>query len=193
MNNIETINEFRGMYAFLSNFYPCVIVHQGVAYPSVEHAFQGAKFKHWKDRIAVAECGSPGKAKQLGRTADLPDDWEETKLDLMYDLVTLKFGDPELERLLIDTGKAELVEGNIWGDTFWGVCRGEGENFLGRILMRIRQEKQMSVEDWDDEQERYDMAHTCADCLEQEKCGAGNCDSICENYTGELKGIRWYL
>ena len=39
---------------------------------------------------------------------------------------------------LLATGKATLVEGNSWGDTFWGVCRGKGKNMLGKILMRVR-------------------------------------------------------
>ena len=33
-----------------------------------------------------------------------------------------------------------LIEGNEWGDTFWGTCDGIGENHLGKILMRIRNE-----------------------------------------------------
>jgi predicted NAD-dependent protein-ADP-ribosyltransferase YbiA (DUF1768 family) len=32
----------------------------------------------------------------------------------------------------------ELIEGNWWGDTYWGVCNGVGENHLGKLLMKIR-------------------------------------------------------
>jgi len=35
---------------------------------------------------------------------------------------------------------SNLVEGNSWNDVWWGVCEGEGENHLGRILMDIRAE-----------------------------------------------------
>lgn len=38
------------------------------------------------------------------------------------------------------TGDVELVEGNWWGDRFWGVCDGVGENRLGRCLMEVRKE-----------------------------------------------------
>jgi predicted NAD-dependent protein-ADP-ribosyltransferase YbiA (DUF1768 family) len=38
------------------------------------------------------------------------------------------------------TGDRKLVEGNYWHDTFWGVCNGVGENYLGEILMHVRQE-----------------------------------------------------
>ena len=39
----EVINEFQGKYRFLSNFYPCDIVYEGIQYPSTEHAYQAAK------------------------------------------------------------------------------------------------------------------------------------------------------
>ena len=42
--------------------------------------------------------------------------------------------------MLIKTGNTELIEGNFWGDTFWGICDGVGENNLGKILMRVRKE-----------------------------------------------------
>ena len=51
-----------------------------------------------------------------------------------------KFRSPLLRGWLRETGAEELVEGNYWGDTFWGVCRGEGENKLGKLLMQVRSE-----------------------------------------------------
>lgn len=36
------------------------------------------------------------------------------------------------------TGDAILIEGNTWGDRFWGVCEGFGQNHLGHVLMRVR-------------------------------------------------------
>ena len=47
---------------------------------------------------------------------------------------------------LIDTGDIELVEVNSWGDTFYGVCNGVGENHLGKLLMKIRKELVTSSE-----------------------------------------------
>ena len=34
----------------------------------------------------------------------------------------------------------DLIEGNTWGDTFWGQVDGKGENKLGKLLMKIRDE-----------------------------------------------------
>ncbi len=48
----------------------------------------------------------------------------------------------DLREKLLATGDRKLVEGNTWGDTFWGVCRGNGKNHLGKILMKIRAELQ---------------------------------------------------
>jgi predicted NAD-dependent protein-ADP-ribosyltransferase YbiA (DUF1768 family) len=59
----------------------------------------------------------------------------------MTECVRYKFTHhPDLRGLLLATGNAELIEGNDWGDTIWGVYQGQGENRLGKILMKIRQE-----------------------------------------------------
>ena len=54
--------------------------------------------------------------------------------------VQLTANDTVLAQKLIETGNAKLVEGNCWGDKFWGVCKGEGKNNLGLILMKVRGE-----------------------------------------------------
>ena len=59
----------------------------------------------------------------------------------MYNICKIKFTqNPNLGKLLIETQNEEIIEGNDWDDTFWGVCNGEGQNNLGKILMQIRKE-----------------------------------------------------
>ena len=61
----------------------------------------------------------------------------------MEDIVRAKFTqNQELKQQLIGTGDAYLEEGNTWHDTCWGVDlkTGEGQNHLGKILMKVRQE-----------------------------------------------------
>lgn len=43
---------------------------------------------------------------------------------------------------LMDTGDEEIVEWNNWGDRYWGrdVSDGGGENHLGRLLIKLRDE-----------------------------------------------------
>lgn len=83
---------------------------------------------------------APKEAKGLGRQVTLRPDWEDVKFDIMYELNKQKFTQhPELKALLLSTDNKYLEETNWWGDRIWGVC-GTGENNLGKILMRIRQE-----------------------------------------------------
>jgi predicted NAD-dependent protein-ADP-ribosyltransferase YbiA (DUF1768 family) len=59
----------------------------------------------------------------------------------MYNLVKQKFtNNNKLKGQLLATGDAKIVEGNTWGDVFWGVCNGVGENHLGEILMKVLEE-----------------------------------------------------
>ena len=136
---ITKIDKFDGTeYAFLSNFYSSPITYEGIVYPTVEHMFQALKSLDQKQRIKIANAATPGQAKRLGRQVALREDWEEVKVDVMRTALQLKFTDPTLRQQLINTGEAELIEGNTWNDRFWGVCQGTGKNMLGTLLMELR-------------------------------------------------------
>lgn len=77
-------------------------------------------------------------AKKLAKSLPRRDDWDVIKNMVMHECCLVKFSSEPFRRLLLSTGEAELIEGNHWGDRYWGVCRGVGDNHLGRILMRIR-------------------------------------------------------
>lgn len=136
-----TIDSFTGDFAFLSNFHPCEIEFEGIKFPTVEHAFQAAKTLSVHDREAIRAAATPGKAKRLGRKVDLRRDWNNIRVSVMEQLLRIKFSDPWLRELLDITKGATLVEGNTWNDTFWGVCKGKGDNNLGKLLMKIRDER----------------------------------------------------
>lgn len=141
----EIIDCFTGKYRFLSNFFPLrhVLVIDEIEFKTVEHAYQASKTTDQVHRKIISLCGDPRDAKKFGKSVRLRDDWEEKKLEIMEDLVRQKFqNDLELQDLLFNTGDAELIEGNWWGDVFWGVSNGIGENHLGKILMKIRREIQ---------------------------------------------------
>lgn len=138
---MKAISSFSGEYRFLSNFYSSKIKFGRLEYPTVEHAYQAAKTLNEEDREIVSKAPTPGVAKRLGRQLALRDDWEKVKLGIMLHLVRVKFGTVAFEDKLLSTGEAELIEGNYWNDTFWGVCRGRGENHLGKILMKVRGER----------------------------------------------------
>lgn len=114
-------------------------------YPSVEHAYQAAKIESPELKTLIKDCPTPAEAKNYLETQKLkPDpDWNiEKKLMVMEQLLMIKFGgkEPLLTRALLETGDAVLVEGNNWNDIFWGVCNNTGENNLGKILMKVREE-----------------------------------------------------
>jgi len=124
----------------LSNFYPATVGLHDIEYPTVEHAYQAAKGIGPESRKYVREAPTPGEAKRRGRDILHRGDWEDLKLSVMENLLRQKFANDPLRSMLLATGNEELVEGNNWGDRFWGRCNGEGENRLGELLMKIRED-----------------------------------------------------
>lgn len=144
---MEGITDFTGEYAFLSNFWLApVMMPDAITYPSGEHAFQAQKTTYTRERQRIAALPAPGEAKGAGRRVQLRPDWERIKKQVMLRVVLAKFcHDPELARLLCETGPAPLAEGNTWHDNYWGDCRcgraacaEQGSNYLGQILMAVR-------------------------------------------------------
>lgn len=134
------IDSFKGKYFFLSNFYESPVIYGGITYLNNEAAFQAQKTLNKKQRLKFAML-NPSQAKGMGRSISLRPDWEEIKINVMYEICKAKFTQNEnLKRSLLNTGNAELIEGNNWGDKIWGQVNGIGENNLGKILMRIREE-----------------------------------------------------
>jgi ribA/ribD-fused uncharacterized protein len=137
------INSFTGDYYFLSNFYMASVSYNGWDYTNNEAAFQAQKTKNRRLRFQLFSKASPSEAKATGRKIDLRSDWEEVKDKVMYEIVLAKFTqNPDLKEKLLATGDEHLEEGNTWGDTTWGTVNGIGENRLGRILMKVRNELQ---------------------------------------------------
>lgn len=148
------IRQFQGPHRFLSNFYgldkdhvPLAIEFEGLIFPTVEHAYVAAKVTSQALREEIRSLPTPGKAKRFlrdhrDRGLREPHNWRSIGLAIMENLVRQKFSNPRLAEMLLATDDEELIEGNDWGDTFWGVdlTTGQGLNHLGRILMKVRAE-----------------------------------------------------
>lgn len=136
---MKRIDRFTGRYSFLSNFY---IESDGF---TLEHRFQAAKTTDPVSVAAILAAPTASRAKRMGRNCKLRDDWETIKLSVMRTLVHAKFQEPRLRAMLEATGDAELLEGNSWNDTFWGVNfrTGHGKNHLGKILMEVREDNRV--------------------------------------------------
>src|SRR4051812_48212595 len=141
------IDRFDGTtYAFLSNFYASPVLIRAdrhglelIECATVEHAFQACKTLDPARRRLIAAAPTPAETKRRGRHTALRPDWEQIREQIMSRLIAQKFrpGGPLAARLLA-TGDAELVEGNHWGDRYWGVSEGIGQNRLGHLLMQRR-------------------------------------------------------
>lgn len=155
-----SIERFRGEHFFLSNMYPLqvpILALCGVEVPTSEHVYMSGRFVDPDVQAEVARVRanpqdtSPyaeGKAvkefaRDLVTAGEIQlDDWVTAKLGLMYEACKRKFdGNPDIRKKLIETGEQELVEGNDWGDRFWGVDpigSRNGKNHLGKTLMVVR-------------------------------------------------------
>src|SRR3954469_24893188 len=146
---VGAITSFTGEYHWLSNFYQAdPFVWRNVSFTSGEQAFQYAKGfaarnpgSYFEDMLAT---DTPSKAKYLGRSVKIElGHWEAQKVWYMREIVHAKFSQcMGLAGKLINTGAVMLIEGNDWGDQYWGRTReGDkwvGHNVLGVILMEER-------------------------------------------------------
>lgn len=134
------ITRFKYEYDWLSNSYPCKITYEGRTYPSLEHAYQASKTIESLFRETIGTQPTLGKAKRIGGRIPLRPNWNEIKPKIMLELLEIKFQNPILRAKLLSTGDTELIEGNYWGDTYWGIDlqTQKGLNFLGKFLMLIR-------------------------------------------------------
>lgn len=134
------IDKFIDKYFFLSNYYIVPVTYNGLTFQSNEAAFQAQKTLNEGQRRKFTKL-APNKAKAKGRNVVLREDWEQVKNQIMYEICLAKFSQNEdLKEKLLNTGDEELVEGNTWHDTYWGVYNRKGKNKLGKILMRVREE-----------------------------------------------------
>lgn len=133
------ITSFSGKYDFLSNMFVCLLVDMdGAEYRSSEHYYQSHKTLDVRERYLIQTAKTPMNSRTLGKKCELRPDWNDVKDQVMETALRLKFNNEYLRNKLIETYPHDLVEGNHWGDTYWGVCDDRGQNRLGHLLMKIR-------------------------------------------------------
>lgn len=154
----KRINGFQNEFRWLSNFFDIEPFKYGnLEFKNVETFYVAMKVsKNNTTRVRLDNTSfemtevntreyistlTSGRAKQFGSTLSLRHDWEEIKLDVMEYALRIKFNQPMMREILLATRDIEIVELNWWGDVYWGVnMSGEGENNLGKLIMRIRDE-----------------------------------------------------
>jgi ribA/ribD-fused uncharacterized protein len=114
-----------------------------------EHAYQAGKAHAMVDKSKMARAEyilsiraepDPTKCKHIARKCKIDVAlWDSIKDSVMREVVFEKFFQHEdLRDKLLATHTAMLVEGNTWGDKYWGRVDGKGLNHLGVILMETR-------------------------------------------------------
>jgi ribA/ribD-fused uncharacterized protein len=143
----KPIDEFRNANYFLSNDSPSPVVFERVRYPTVTHAFAAARTLNETDRRRIAGIESPAEAQREARKLEVRPDWGKVQDPIMLALVRQKFQTEREKSRLQGTGNATLIHGNTLGDQTWGKDRksGQGDNKLGNILMKVRDENARGV------------------------------------------------
>jgi len=128
-----------GEYGFLSNFFRSPITVNGLVYPTAEHYYQSCKSKDESEQEMIRNLNTPKEAKFAGYHVALRSDWEDTKEQVMLDVLKAKFMQhPHLKQRLLATGHATLHEDSPW-DKYWGFAKGKGKDRLGKLLMQVRE------------------------------------------------------
>lgn len=130
---------------WFSNFLPFdkPFIYDGISYATPEHFYQAMKTKDRDKRAEIASASSARLAKKLGRQVEIREDWESIKYDVMLYVQRYRYRKGTRDYLGLMFANGEIVEWNNWCDKTWGrcvckKCGGQGENMLGKILMRIR-------------------------------------------------------
>ena len=134
------------MKNWFSNMLPLdkPFIYGGLSFRTVENFYQAMKAPksdiETRQRIAMMD---PYSAKRYWKKRQPRPDWGQIKLDVMEYALRIKFaqGTSWHQKLMATAG--EIVEWNNWHDKFWGRCvcqrcRKQGENHLGKLLMKIR-------------------------------------------------------
>lgn len=130
-------------YGYFSNFSPHPIYTDNERWNTVEHYFQASKFSDDEVRKKIQSIESPMQAAIEGRDRKniLRADWGSVKESIMYGALKCKFTQhPALMHKLFSTKDRVIIE-HTENDNYWGDGgNGKGQNRLGFLLMRIRDE-----------------------------------------------------
>lgn len=139
---LSRIDSFTGYFDFMHNNFQTPVYYEGILYPSVTHAYHAARSTDERTRRAILNSETFQILGNIAIRIEDPPDWQEKKVKIMEQLLRDKFRrSKELQEKLRTTEHRELVmtyQEEKKNNLYWGVVKGKGQNQLGRILMRIR-------------------------------------------------------
>ena len=140
------------IYFYTPNFYSLdsfsahTVRIWGRIFPTAEHAYQWKKFADSDLDIAekIFESPSPNEAKNISiahKDSRSPA-WDDKKVSIMEEIVRAKYDQhADVRKVLGRTGTRHIFE-NSPTDDFWGIGpNGEGGNALGKLWMKVRDER----------------------------------------------------
>lgn len=134
-------------YGVFSNLHRTLVVFEGREYPTAEHAYQAGKASKEAVREWILSAPTPSLVAMAAHglyTWDIVPTWSKIKFDRMLNVLRAKFSQHEnLRKLLLETGEARLVEAGTTNNAVnrvWGEVNGKGQNMLGVLLMKVRDE-----------------------------------------------------
>lgn len=134
---------------WFSNFLPFdePLVVEGTSYATPEHWYQAMKTADLNRQVLIATAPTAAEAKSLGndkaKTILRPGWTDALAIEVMRVAQEHRYRPGTVMREKLRASTEELVETNTWHDTRWGRCtckthKGQGENWLGQILMVLR-------------------------------------------------------
>ena len=147
-----------------SNFFPAEIEIDNISYNCSEQYFHHAKaclFGDQETANRILESETPNEQKKLGDTivGFKPKVWDKHCESIMKTALKAKFSQHEdLKNQLLDTGNLIMIEASpydkLWGsgvglysDDCLAVTKFSGKNLLGNLLMQIRGEILVAIDD----------------------------------------------
>jgi len=139
----EVIGFYEREFYTFSNFSSFAIEWRGRLWMTSEHAYQAAKFDDSTIQEEIRNARSAHDSKKLAEKYQekIRSNWSEVRLEIMEEILLVKLAQhPYVMKKLLQTGERMLVE-DSWRDAYWGWGPNkDGENHLGRLWMKIRDE-----------------------------------------------------
>lgn len=141
---LSRIDSFTGYFDFMHNNFQTPVYYDGILYPSVTHAYHAARTCDEVTRRAILNAETFQILGNIAIRIEDPSGWQERKVKVMEQLIRDKFRrSKELQDKLRMTENRELVmtyQEEKRNNLYWGVVKGKGQNQLGRILMKVRED-----------------------------------------------------
>jgi len=138
MPELARIDSFAGPFIQLSNSARTPIEIDGLRFPTVDHAYSYRRIAWEAVAADIRYIPTPAGAIER-REAPPHENWSDDKIAVMRSILAVKFAPGSTPASgLLATSAASLLNENWWGDRFWGIVDGEGQNWLGEMLEEQR-------------------------------------------------------